>query len=240
MSILEKGGNAFDAAAAAGFTLQVVEPHLNGPLGEAPVLVWSEAAQRCEMICGQGVAPAAATIDGPSNPENGLHPIVTTMRALDLARTKESADGGRCRGSNAWAGLRPRPPYAAGLPLHRARRGCDHTMHSPSCARGSDWLFRQCCRIAKALADGHMALAQIHALFIPTNGLDDGQLTQLALVAPLIKTNFNPDEPRDTQGRWSEPGSTGSVMPPLLVPAGAPGRTTPWSIPETPTRAQSK
>jgi len=63
MSMLEKGGNAFDAAAAAGFTLQVVEPHLNGPLGEAPILVWSEAHRRCEMICGQGVAPAAATID---------------------------------------------------------------------------------------------------------------------------------------------------------------------------------
>jgi gamma-glutamyltranspeptidase / glutathione hydrolase len=62
MSILERGGNAFDAAAAAGFTLQVVEPHLNGPLGEAPILVWSEANQRCDMICGQGVAPAAATI----------------------------------------------------------------------------------------------------------------------------------------------------------------------------------
>src|SRR5260370_18121946 len=62
MSILEKGGNAFDAAAAAGFTLQVVEPHLNGPLGEAPILVWSEANLRCDMICGQGVAPAAATI----------------------------------------------------------------------------------------------------------------------------------------------------------------------------------
>jgi gamma-glutamyltranspeptidase/glutathione hydrolase len=62
MSILEKGGNAFDAAAAAGFTLQIVEPHLNGPLGEAPILVWSEASHRCEMICGQGVAPAAATI----------------------------------------------------------------------------------------------------------------------------------------------------------------------------------
>jgi gamma-glutamyltranspeptidase / glutathione hydrolase len=63
MSMLEKGGNAFDAAAAAGFTLQVVEPHRNGPLGEAPILVWSEADRRCEMICGQGVAPAAATID---------------------------------------------------------------------------------------------------------------------------------------------------------------------------------
>jgi gamma-glutamyltranspeptidase / glutathione hydrolase len=63
MSILEKGGNAFDAAAAAGFVLQVVEPHLNGPLGEAPILVWSEARHRCDMICGQGVSPAAATID---------------------------------------------------------------------------------------------------------------------------------------------------------------------------------
>src|SRR5713226_8447617 len=59
MSVLEKGGNAFDAAAAAGFTLQVVEPSTNGPLGEAPILVWSEASRRCEMICGQGAAPAA-------------------------------------------------------------------------------------------------------------------------------------------------------------------------------------
>ena len=62
MSVLEKGGNAFDAAAAAGFTLQVVEPSTNGPLGEAPMLVWSEANSRCDMICGQGVAPQAATI----------------------------------------------------------------------------------------------------------------------------------------------------------------------------------
>src|SRR5438128_9893371 len=62
MSVLERGGNAFDAAVAAGFTLQVVEPHLNGPLGEAPVLVYSAKNRRCEMICGQGVAPAAATI----------------------------------------------------------------------------------------------------------------------------------------------------------------------------------
>ena len=62
MSMLEKGGNAFDAAAAAGFALQVVEPHLNGPLGDAPILAWSEANRRCDMICGQGVAPAAATI----------------------------------------------------------------------------------------------------------------------------------------------------------------------------------
>jgi gamma-glutamyltranspeptidase/glutathione hydrolase len=63
MSVLERGGNAFDAAVAAGFVLQVVEPHLNGPGGEVPILLWDETRQRASVICGQGVAPAAATIE---------------------------------------------------------------------------------------------------------------------------------------------------------------------------------
>jgi gamma-glutamyltranspeptidase/glutathione hydrolase len=61
MGVLEKGGNAFDAAVAAGFVLQVVEPHLNGPGGEAPLMLWSEREQRMRVICGQGTAPALAT-----------------------------------------------------------------------------------------------------------------------------------------------------------------------------------
>jgi gamma-glutamyltranspeptidase/glutathione hydrolase len=63
MGILERGGNAFDAAVASGFTLQMVEPHLNGPAGEVPILVYDNRKQRPEVICGQGVAPAAATIE---------------------------------------------------------------------------------------------------------------------------------------------------------------------------------
>jgi gamma-glutamyltranspeptidase / glutathione hydrolase len=63
MSVLEAGGNAFDAAVAAGFVLQVVEPNLCGPAGEMPAVVWSERDRRVEVICGQGVAPQAATID---------------------------------------------------------------------------------------------------------------------------------------------------------------------------------
>jgi gamma-glutamyltranspeptidase/glutathione hydrolase len=61
MSLLEAGGNAFDAAVAAGFTLQVVEPHLNGPGGEVPMLV--QPADRAEpvVVAGQGQAPRAAS-----------------------------------------------------------------------------------------------------------------------------------------------------------------------------------
>ena len=62
MSILERGGNAFDAGIAAAFTLQVVEPHLCGPGGDVPVIVYDQRKGKPEVICGQGPAPAGATI----------------------------------------------------------------------------------------------------------------------------------------------------------------------------------
>src|SRR5215213_611828 len=62
MAVLESGGNAFDAAVAAGLTLQVVEPHLNGPGGEVPVLAHRADRDETLVINGQGPAPAAASI----------------------------------------------------------------------------------------------------------------------------------------------------------------------------------
>jgi gamma-glutamyltranspeptidase/glutathione hydrolase len=61
--ILERGGNAFDAAAAMGFVLHVVEPQLCGPAGEAPMLLRPAATGEVTVLCGQGVTPAAATIE---------------------------------------------------------------------------------------------------------------------------------------------------------------------------------
>ncbi|MCK0168182.1 gamma-glutamyltransferase family protein [Jannaschia sp. S6380] len=63
MGILERGGNAFDAAVATALTLQVVEPHLNGPAGDMPAIFHSAKTGRTEVLCAQGPAPAAATIE---------------------------------------------------------------------------------------------------------------------------------------------------------------------------------
>ncbi|MET7925624.1 gamma-glutamyltransferase [Streptomyces sp. NPDC005349] len=61
MAVLESGGNAYDAAVAAGFVLHVVEPHLNGPAGEVPIIL-APAGGDVSVLCGQGVAPAGATV----------------------------------------------------------------------------------------------------------------------------------------------------------------------------------
>jgi len=78
MAVLEAGGNAFDAAVAAGLVLQVVEPHLNGPGGEVPVIGHDRRSNETFVLSGQGTAPASATLEVFSDlgldlvPGNGL------------------------------------------------------------------------------------------------------------------------------------------------------------------------
>lgn len=62
MAVLERDGNAFDAAVAAGLVLQVVEPHLNGPGGEVPILACRAGGDDVRVIAGQGASPSAANI----------------------------------------------------------------------------------------------------------------------------------------------------------------------------------
>lgn len=62
-SVLERGGNAFDASVAAAFVLHVVEPNLNGPGGDLVGIFQTADAAAPTVLMGQGPAPAGATID---------------------------------------------------------------------------------------------------------------------------------------------------------------------------------
>jgi gamma-glutamyltranspeptidase/glutathione hydrolase len=62
MAVLERGGNAFDAAVSTAFTLHVVEPHMNGIGGDAVVMVQRATDALPTVVCGQGCSPARATI----------------------------------------------------------------------------------------------------------------------------------------------------------------------------------
>ena len=61
--ILRSGGNAFDAAVAAGVALQVTKPHQNGFAGEIPALLYVAHEGNAYALSGHGPAPRAATIE---------------------------------------------------------------------------------------------------------------------------------------------------------------------------------
>jgi gamma-glutamyltranspeptidase/glutathione hydrolase len=82
MAVLERGGNAFDAAAATAFTLQVAEPHLNGPGGDAPIIIHSARTQTQHVICGQGPAPQAATLEKFQELDVDLIPATGVLPAV--------------------------------------------------------------------------------------------------------------------------------------------------------------
>jgi gamma-glutamyltranspeptidase / glutathione hydrolase len=97
MRMLLSGGNAFDAAAAAGFAAAVVEPTASYTLcGECVAMVYDARRRQSAAVSGQGVAPAAATIDVfrrrgldriPTGPGSDAHLSFTVPGAVDAYLT---------------------------------------------------------------------------------------------------------------------------------------------------------
>src|SRR5215467_3283409 len=97
MRMLLTGGNAFDAAAAAGFAAAVVEPTASYTLcGECVAMVYDARRRERVAVSGQGTAPAAATIDVfrrrgldriPTGPGPDAHLSFTVPGAVDAYLT---------------------------------------------------------------------------------------------------------------------------------------------------------
>ena len=76
MRMLLSGGNAFDAAVAAGFTAAVVEPIASYSLAtEGSFMLYHAATRQLRVLSGQGVAPGKATVE--LFKEKGLDKIPT-------------------------------------------------------------------------------------------------------------------------------------------------------------------
>ena len=152
MAVLEGGGNAFDAAVGAAFVLHVVEPHMNGIGGDAVILIEPAADTTPTVVCGQGVAPAAATIDALRQlghravPATGLAAAVVPgafdawMLVLRDHGTLELADalgpGHRLRRAGAPVCARPCPrpsPLAGPVSPESGRRRPRCTCRTEKC-----------------------------------------------------------------------------------------------------------
>ncbi|MEE3922016.1 gamma-glutamyltransferase [Micromonospora sp. BRA006-A] len=136
MGVLERGGNAFDAAVAAGFVLHVVEPHLNGPAGEVPAILATAADPTPRVLCGQGPAPAAATVAHFRSLGLDLVPGAGPLAAVPGRRRRLAVAAARPRHPHARRGAgtgdrlrRRRPP--AGRPGRADRRAGPVAVHRP-------------------------------------------------------------------------------------------------------------
>ncbi len=67
--------------------------------------------------------------------------------------------------------------------------------------------------IAAGLKAGNVSLAQIRALQLQLADVPADRIEQLARTDRLLKANFNPAEPRDEQGRWTNDDDTGNIVP---------------------------
>ena len=73
--------------------------------------------------------------------------------------------------------------------------------------RATSALDTACRRLDKSIAAEGLAKAHRLGLEIPLGEIDDPQLRRLAIAAALLKAGFDPDQPRDDHGRWTDGGS---------------------------------
>ena len=110
MSVLERGGNAVDAAVAAGFVLQVVEPHLNGPGGDVPILFAAPSGQvESTAARGRRPPPRASSATRARARPRARHRPAGRRRARAPSARGRCCSSARAPGGCATCSSRPSP-----------------------------------------------------------------------------------------------------------------------------------
>ena len=159
MAILEQGGNAFDAAVAAGLTLQVVEPHLNGPGGDVADPALERGRRRAASSWRPGPRPPrrrSTRFRGARAGAGAGHRAARGVRAgrvrrLDAAaaRLRDAAPG------RSWA-----TPITTRSTASRCCRGSRPRSRRRRVPRGVDRLGRALARRGRAPRPGAASMAQ--------------------------------------------------------------------------------
>ena len=130
MRMLLSGGNAFDAAVAAGFTAAVVEPTASYTLAtEASIMLYRAGTRQVRALSAQGVAPGGATVEFfkargldkiPTGPGANAELSFTVPGAVDGFLTMLETYGTKTLGEAAESAI----DYAhRGFPMYPYMRG---------------------------------------------------------------------------------------------------------------------
>jgi hypothetical protein len=69
-------------------------------------------------------------------------------------------------------------------------------------------------RVAAHLRDRNLSLAMIAAVQLGLGDMPENRIERVSRTDRLLKANFNPAEPRDAHGRWTnDGGDTGTIVP---------------------------
>jgi len=168
--------------------------------------------------------------------ERGRRRRVAARRELEIEISTESAS------------LRPGRIFVALTPAAIVCIGFADTERAMRLAfedEGPTNPFRDACRrIEDAVArGGHLAARQL-GLEVPFDAIDEPSLLRLSAAVRLLKAGFDPDQPRDADGRWTDedgdPGQDGGSTDPTISDSARPAAAAilgtaaeaaaPWSV----------
>ena len=197
MAVLEQGGNAFDAAVAAGLVLQVVEPHMSGPGGRGAGDRLRRRDGEVFVLNGQGPAP------GPPPSRRSANSALTWSRGTGCwprACRPRSAPGCCCWPRTAASRCARSCGYAIGYARRRLPGGARDQFRHRFCGRSVHRALASSAEIylARRRASPGLPFCKSCSCRAPTSGFSTRRRRREAAGRSRSKRRGGPS----TRGSW--------------------------------------